>query len=271
MGKKIYVNGGILVNTPYFTYKNVTCLCDKIPEGAEIIDPPLYEGTKCLVIDDDYPHSPFNEYFCKTFFTSLYVGVGTIIDPGEECYEEFSEGIEEARKLLSIKLPQNNDIQWPFYKMVFLHAISCLDSFICSLVLSKIRHDEKLLIDYYKKMLSNQKKANLLDDLVVGDRKKWERNVIEEVLHTSFCKIDTIKDCFKCLNASTPKDNTELMNEHFRTRHILIHRNGKLIDGDKIALDYDCVSSAIDDVYNYGCYLLHCFQTPRQKQKEQTL
>ena len=63
MGKKIYVNGGILVNTRFFACKNATCLCGVVPDDALYIDPPLYkkeylpnqEEVKCLVIHGEKP------------------------------------------------------------------------------------------------------------------------------------------------------------------------------------------------------------------------
>lgn len=263
MGKKIYVNGGILINTRKFSCINATCLCDVIPEGAEIIDPPIVDGEKCLIIDDEHPQSPFYEYYCKTFFSTLYIGINYYSYQNDDCFKEFSEGIEESRKLLLLDVPNENDIRWAFLKMVYLHAVSCLDSFICSLVISKIIHDETLFIKYYKKLLSAHKKSELTDFLIMGKREEWENKVLEEVLHTSFCSIDTIKDSFKCLNVTTPISYNEVMDNHFKLRHLLMHRNGKRINGNRIELNNTIVNTAIEDVNNYGDYLLHCFQTPR--------
>ena len=36
MGKRIYVNGGILITTPFFAYKNAGALYDTPPENSEI-------------------------------------------------------------------------------------------------------------------------------------------------------------------------------------------------------------------------------------------
>lgn len=264
MGKKVYVNGGILVSTRNFSCINATCLCDKIPEGAEYIDPPIVDGEKCLIIDDEHPQSPFNEYFCKTFFTSLYIGIDFFSDEIKDCYIEFSEGIEECRKLILLDMTHENGVQWAFYKMVYLHAISCIDSLICSMVVSKIANNENLFIKYYKIMLPTHKKSDLIDYLIEGKREEWENEVMKVILHTSFCNINTIKDSFKCLDSTPPIEYKDLMENHFKIRHLLMHRNGKTFDGRQIELNRDIMKSAIEDVNNYGEYLVRCFLTPRR-------
>lgn len=259
MGKKIYVKGGILVTSRFFTCKSATCLCSVIPDDAEIIIPPSFEGTKCLVIDDEHPQSLFNEYYCETFFSSYNSGLKFLCDNSAECYEEFQTGINEAKDLLEMSIDSHR--QWTLYKMIYLQAISCLDSFICSLILSKTSHDEILFCKYYRQMMSPKKKIALDKILDNGERARWEQKVIEEILRTSFCNIDTIKKSFKCLNVQPPTDNNIIIKDHFMNRHILMHRNGKIKGDKKMELTKESVNKAIEEINNYGNHLLCRFNT----------
>lgn len=175
MSKKVYVNGGIIVNTRYFTCNNATCLCKEIPIDAEYIDPPMTKDGKCLVIDDQHPQSLFNDYYCKTFFSSLYKGCDYLSMSNDDCFKEFCIGIEEARKLIAIDYMVTEEVGEVYCKMIYLHVISCFDAYISSLILSIIAHNESLFIKFYKKLVSSQKKAEISDFLITGEHAKWEQ------------------------------------------------------------------------------------------------
>ena len=69
---KVYVNGGILIKTRYFACKGLTCLTEIIPNGTRVINPTTKcDGSPCLIIDDKHPQSLFNDYYAKTFVSSL--------------------------------------------------------------------------------------------------------------------------------------------------------------------------------------------------------
>lgn len=263
--KKIYVNGGILVNTRFFACKNVTCLCSDIPEDAEYIDPPIIEFNdnsqteklKCLLMDDEHPQSLFTEYYCKTIFTSYYEGIDYLNMTPENCFNEFNEGIDEARMMIDYYPEKNNSLCGVFYKMVYLHVISCLDSYICSIILSKISHDEALFLDYYEKLLSASKKAEVTKLLINFNRGKWERGVIDEILHLSFCNIERIKKSFKLMEKKYPNVDDAIIKNHFKNRHLLMHRNGKMLEGGKLIVDRAMAESVINDIYKYGEAIFH--------------
>ena len=67
MGKRIYVNGGILITTPFFAYKNAGASYDLPPENSEIIEPNTITetGEPYLEISNEHPQSIFNEYYAK--------------------------------------------------------------------------------------------------------------------------------------------------------------------------------------------------------------
>ena len=59
MGKRIYVNGGILITTPFFAYKNAGASYDLPPENSEIIEPNTITetGEPYLEISNEQKHS----------------------------------------------------------------------------------------------------------------------------------------------------------------------------------------------------------------------
>ena len=87
MGKRIYVNGGIFITTPFFAYKNAGASYDLPPENSEIIEPNTITetGEPYLEISNEHPQSIFNEYYAKNillqhnihlliFFTKDFIG-----------------------------------------------------------------------------------------------------------------------------------------------------------------------------------------------------
>lgn len=270
MGKKIYINGGILVNTRYFACKNVICPCDVIPNDALFFDPPLIKDNqlfpnqgevKCLIIDEDHPQSLFNEYYCKTFFTSLYEGIDYLNMTSNNCLCEFSEGIEETKILVNSISNSNKEFCEILYKMAYLHILSCFDSYVCSLMLSIIAHNEHLFVKFHDKLLSSSKKSYLLKYLIEDNRAKWEKGVVEEILHLSFCNMSRINDCFALLKKTCPKDEYEVIEKHFEKRHLLIHRNGKMMKGGKLIIDKETVESVIDDIYRFGNKIMQTLES----------
>ncbi len=76
MEKIIYVNGGIVINTPYFKCVDAGAFLDSPPVGAEIIEPNTVNnnGYRFLEINDEHPQSIFNAYYAKYEFASYYRG-----------------------------------------------------------------------------------------------------------------------------------------------------------------------------------------------------
>ena len=76
MEKIIYVNGGIVINTPFFKCVDAGAFFDSPPVGAEIIEPNTVNnnGYRFLEINDEHPQSIFNAYYAKYEFTSYYRG-----------------------------------------------------------------------------------------------------------------------------------------------------------------------------------------------------
>lgn len=233
MGKKFYVDGGIFINTPYFTCIDGGCGFKEQPEDTEILNTNhIIEGERCLLIDDEHPQSIFNEYYAKTFYTSGYTESSYIRHSYIDCYNEYEETINRLSSLLDKVQNLDKDEQSTLNKMVYLNIISAFDSFICSVLLVRLVHDENAFILYSDKMFPKKFKEDI--DILKANNEdgKREQKIIEKILETSFANINTIKDAMKYAGFSIELNDLAQISSHFRNRHILIHRNGKKIDGE---------------------------------------
>ena len=249
MGKKIYVNGGILVNTRYFLFSaGAACPLPEQPEGAILLDPTdEVEGSKCLVIDDEHPQSIFNTYYAKTFITALYGGAEYYKNNYRDCFDETQEELHEVERILSSIESVEQEVRDSLMKFLYINVVTILDSFICSIILSTIVRNERLFIDYYQKMISNNDKIKLEKYLLDDNRGQWEKDIIDIILRSSFENMGKIKDAFGAIGLKKPQDNGGVMAKHFHNRGVLVHRNGKMKDGGRMIVTEEMVRKILAD------------------------
>ena len=226
MGKRIYVNGGILITTPFFAYKNAGALYDTPPENSEIIEPNTITetGEPYLEISDERPQSIFNEYYAKTFFTTQHTFAYFFQKDFIGSYNDFEQRIDEIQSV-----------------------ITSLDTFICDIILTKIIQDEESFNNFFNSIPPCKKKdemTKLKEDNLVA---QWEQKVIEYVMRTSYSNIGTIKDILKELFKVSIIDTNGNMKNHFYYRNLLAHRNGRKKDGGYINITNKELESLIID------------------------
>lgn len=253
MGKKIYVNGGILVNTRYFNYRtDYGALFDEQPEDTVFLDPTdEVEGCKCLIIDDDHPQSIFNSYYAKTFFTSQYIGAQYYSNNYIDCFNETAEELREVERILASTTSLDQDTCDSLMKFLYINIVTIIDSFICSIILATIVCDENKFMDYYKKMFSNSDKVKIEEYLLTENRGMWEKKVIEKILRTPFENMDTIKDSFGVIGLKKPLDKEGLMANHFHNRNVLVHRNGKKMNGERMIITEESVRKLLAETKSF--------------------
>jgi len=253
MGKKIYVNGGILVNTRYFSFSSECgALFDEQPEGTILLEPEdEIEGSKCLIIDDNHPQSIFNTYYAKTFLTSLYAGAEYYRNNYSDCFCETEEELHEVERILSFISSVEQVSRESLMKFLYINVVTILDSFICSIILSTIIRDENLFLDYYHKMISNKDKIKIEKYLLDENRGQWEKEIIDIILKTSFENMDKIKDAFGAIGLKKPQDRDGVMSNHFRKRGVLVHRNGKTKDGGRLVITEDLLNKLLSDTRSF--------------------
>ena len=90
MGRRLYVDGNIVIMTPYFICPDMGAGFG-IPKDAEVIKTnDIIEGSPCLVIDEDRPQSLFNEYYATGEVASGYISVSYLHNTYTDCFDEFN-------------------------------------------------------------------------------------------------------------------------------------------------------------------------------------
>lgn len=257
MGKRIYVNGGILITTPFFAYKNAGASYETPPKDVEIIEPnaTTEAGESYLEISDEQPQSIFNEYYAKTFFTTQHTFAVFFQKDFIESYNDFKQRVDEIQSVINIKGLEEQK-QYIINKLSYINIITSLDTFICDIILTKITQNEEsfnIFFDSIPQCKKKERMNELKQNNLVG---KWEQKVIEYVMKTSYSNISTIKDIFKEVFKVSITDENGKMRKHFYQRNLLAHRNGRKKDGSYINIANEEITDLIFDTQSIAKQIL---------------
>ncbi|WP_024995196.1 HEPN domain-containing protein [Phocaeicola paurosaccharolyticus] len=250
MAKKFYVKGGILVNTPYFNSNDVGCFYTKQPKDTEIMETnTTIEGIPCLLIDNENPQSIFNEYYAKDFFTSYYSGAEFYYKSYREAYNDYISRITDIKEIIQIE-NLNDKQKMIVNRLSYLNIVASIETFVCDTLLTKITEKEDLFMDYFNTIEPKRKEEmkNLLDNGQIG---KWEQSVIDYVIKTSYCNIDTIKNMYKDVFNVLIVNTNGVMNKIILNRNKLAHRNGRNKDGSYINISNQELETLINNSKNF--------------------
>lgn len=238
MGKKIYVNGNIIVKTRYFKFKdNCGAYCPEPPEGAEIWEANKIEnGSKFFEITDKNPQSIFNDYYAKEGFTAYDNWGNYLFQSIDEVRDNYNEQISEIKNLIIADNihEEHNPI---LYKLYYAKVGTSLDAFICDVILTIITSDEILFEDFSKSRLCHKIGEDDIKKLKAKGAGFFEQKIIYNVLRESYLNTETIKEFFKKFYKLKIIIETSKLNEHFRIRHLLVHRNGRDKEDKKIMIN----------------------------------
>ena len=254
MNTKVYVDGGILIITPFFKYENAIALYKTPPVGAEIFIPQdKIENEPCLIITEEKAPSIFKEYYAKTFFTTKYSWAPFFSNGTKDCLDFFSTRISEIIKLTA--LSASLEIQQIIYRQSVVSLVASLDTFVSDLVLYRATKDKDSFISVVNTLnVSANKKIDLLTRII----RMWDTNaidsaeqeVIDFVLRNSYSSLDEIKKFLRLLYAVTIQDNDNVKNI-IKLRHLIAHRNGRKKDGTIITLSKENITDYIRHIDNF--------------------
>lgn len=249
MGRKVYIDGGLLIMTPLFTSSKIVAGCVTQPEGTEHYTPKsIVEGTPCLIIDDDHPQSLFDEFYVRDFVSSGAVGTPYYVQNYDGIYEQALGQLTEIKRLIESGFEKNTSSRL-LNKLCFVNILTILDSYISSCVVAAVAHDESTFMNYYIKNVESKRKAELSLLLIRKEYGNWEKEIIkEDILGKSFLNHKRIADSFKVLKWKVPNLNNPIIKDAIADRHILVHRNGKRMDGSSIDVTKERVSQLINVV-----------------------
>ena len=186
MAKKYYVDGNIAVMTPYFICKDCGA-GSGIPENADILKTnDVIDGDPILIIDDDRPQSIFDEYYATGEFSDSYIGASYLYLTYIDCYQNYNNDINQVKSTLNEINQLSDSSQSILYKTLYINIVTILDSFLCSIILSRIITDEVMFKEYYKKQIPSHIHKSLEHYLIDDQKAKWEQEYIKEVLKGSY-------------------------------------------------------------------------------------
>ena len=248
MGKIVYVNGNIIVQTQYFLPKDVGCGYSTPPEGTTIVVEPEdeVEGVKCLLIDDDHPQSLFNEYYAKDCvttdsITTSYLGA-SYLDSINEYKKRIGETCDVVKKVSKWEESERTLV----YKMAYVNILTALDAFICYVLLKRSLLDEALFKDVMFKLAPVSKKEQWQSLIENGCDGVWEQDAIRFVQETSFLNTDKIDKAFKHVKFVRLEYDRKEMERLIRVRHLLVHRSGRQRDDTVVSVTYDMLAKLVN-------------------------
>lgn len=244
--KKIYVEGNILIDTPYFRYLNAVASLHHPPEDAKIIkEEELKNGT--LIIDEKNPQSIFNEYYARGEFGTFHGGAEFLYKTFKDVYIDYCERINDIKEVIELKV-ESNKHQEILNRMYYMSIVTSIDTFVSDVIVTKVIESEETFHKYYnsRALLENKKKSliKLYDSNEIG---KWEQEIIEYIMRGSYTDVRRIKKILKDLFHVNFKDRSKKMDFHFRNRHIIAHKNGRMKDGKYLAISKSDLSTLILD------------------------
>lgn len=251
-GKKIYVNGGVVIKTSFFRYQDAGASYDTPPEGCEQIEcKDQIEGQPCIIIKEDCAPSIFNEYYAKTFFSTLYEWAPFLHKTYNDCYTEYKNNITEISELMAIN-GISKQVENTLLRQVFISIIAAVDTFVCDTILTRISDDKESFYTYFRKIILDKCPKDMKTKKKEALERMWNKNemdsaeqeVFDNVLNTSYSNIKTIKELYKLLFGISVYDTDGKMKKHFRTRHLIAHRNGRKKSGEY----YNCSKDKIKDL-----------------------
>lgn len=254
--KKIYVNGGIAIMTPFFRYQNVEALYGTPPEGSEQIEcDSQIEGEPCILIEENKAPSIFNDYYAKTFFSTLYEWAPFFHKTYDDCYKEYQDRVVDAVELTTIS-NVSQKVEQILLRQVYLSIIASVDTFICDTILTKITSNKEDFYTYFQEQIQSkgteeakQQRQEALDRMWINNEMgNAEQKVFDNVLKISYANIDTIKSIYKQIFGISVCDIDGKMRKHFFARHVLAHRNGRKKDGQLYEFSKNEIMDLIADV-----------------------
>lgn len=263
MNTKIYVNGGIVIETPFFKYKNAGAKSDIVPEGAEILYPKNeINGEPCLIIREEKDKDGkmrvmaptfFKEYYAKSFFSTLHSFATFFSNSIDDCFDSFYSKRDELMTLLD-KNDVHQATSQTLYRLLIVGIIAALDTLISDVILYKATKDRLSFIKAVDFAVPQNKKSDVLER-IIG---MWcdniidsaEQDVIDAILKKSYASSKEIKKGIQ-LMYDVQLPDVKFIDDYIHYRHLIAHRNGREKNGNYIVFDKNKIHSIIGCVNNY--------------------
>lgn len=237
---KYYVDGGILIDTPYFKFENAgagfseEAIKDAKPLATNRVS---REYGKYLLIDDSNPQSIFSEYYAGTFFSTGYLGAPMFTKTYDDCRQEFKRHINDIDVFLSISDREDVEgVKDVLLRQCIISVISALDTFIADIVLTKITNNKDAFYKYAYAFVLKSESEEITPRI--------EQRVIDSVLRRSFMNKQTIRETIQVLFGVDLAIDSGL-ETLIINRHLLVHRCGRKKDGSHLSFVRNDIENVI--------------------------
>ena len=159
-----------------------------------------------------------------------------------DIHQNFNHEIQNLKDLLEAPISAHHEET--FYKMIYAHAVTLMESFLSDSVRSLILSDERYFVNAIKKVddLKNCK-FSITEIAQKSDGAKGF--AVTELAKVMFHNIPKVKRILQLiLNKKVLVDISEVT-EITSFRHDIVHRDGKSIEGDILRVDKDVAMDAI--------------------------
>lgn len=240
MKKIVYVNGGVVILTPFFRYLDAGARFGMPKESSNIIEPDEeIDGEPCIIITEEKAPTIFKGYYAKTFFSTKFKIASFFSSSIGDTYTDFEKRISDIKNLLKFN-DVSEETRQILYRLSLVAAVAALDTYISDLVLFVSTKDKSIFLKTAQKFCKNK-----ASDVISRIARMWcdntldsaEQEVIDCVLKTSYSNFkrindDILKDLYGLKNI--PSFNIDNI---IRLRHLIVHRSGKQKNGEELMLE----------------------------------
>lgn len=165
-----------------------------------------------------------------------------------EMHESFNNNINDLKDLLR----NNVFVQYEetYYKMVFAHAVTLLESFLSDTVKSLVVSSDQCLANAIAKVDELKKKKVGLAD-IKNQKDGLIGLVLKELSEIMYHNIPKVVRVLEGILDSSITVEQKDVCYVTSVRHDIVHRNGKTVEGDIIDLDIDAVVQAIETIEQF--------------------
>jgi hypothetical protein len=171
------------------------------------------------------------------------------ISQNTKFYKTFSESLDIIDQLANIELSEAK-LQSNLYRLLFANTIAAMETYLSDAFINTVTGNRKLVHRLIETTPAfNEKKYKLSDILTwIEDTDKSVKQYLLEIIYHN---IFVVKNMYKCVLELNFPDDMEALQKAVRTRHDIVHRNGKTKTGEPVDIDRDKVTENIQMIRGF--------------------
>lgn len=262
MNDIVYIDGGVVIETPFFKYKDAGALYGIPSECMDIIIPTDYiNGDRCLIITEvdvngkKVVNAPsfFKAYYARTFFSTKCKFAVFFSNTISDCFGEFYNKKDDVLALL-----KENDVcsatSQILYRLSIVSLVAAFDTLISDLILFIATKNRDSFLKAIDIAVPSNKKSKIMDRIL----HMWcdntvdsaEQEVIDHVLRSSYTNLKDVRSYIKELyQVVIPNDKQ--IKKILYWRDLIAHRNGRQKNGSVIEFKKNEVYDIIETVSKF--------------------